>query len=425
MAENYWHSVMLERDFCKGCTTCLKHCPTQAIRIQKSKAKILKEHCIDCGECIRVCPYHAKKAVTDNFDILKKFKYNIALVPPSFCAQFSRTENINLMLTALKFIGFDTVFEVARGAQRISDETKKIIKSDEMVRPMISSACPAVVRLIAIRFPSLIPNIVPFRSPMEISAIQARRDAVKKTGLNPDEIGVIFLSPCAAKATQIRNEQNSSDKCVDGVLSLKDTYLKMAQTINKVHEEDIELLSVSGSDGIMWALPGGEANASNASRHISVDGIDNVIKILEGIEDGKLDDIEYVEALSCIGGCVGGPLAAENCFVAESRLKRVCESVKSAGLGIDDDVDVFWDKKIDYKPMMNLDDDVQIAMQKLMKIEEIYESLPKIDCGSCGSPSCRALAEDIVRGYANETDCIFKLREKIGNFVDLMSDLDI
>lgn len=424
MAENYWHSVILEKDFCKGCTTCLKHCPTQAIRIQNGKAKILKEHCIDCGECIRVCPYHAKKAVTDGFNILENYKYKVALVPPSFCAQFSRTENIDLMLTALKYIGFDDVFEVARGAQRVSEETRKFVKEDEMPKPMISSACPAVVRLIAIRFPNLISNIVPFRSPMEISAVQARRDAVKKTGLRPEEIGIIFLSPCAAKATQIRNEVDSIEKCVDGVLSLKDTYLKMAQTINKINDSDIERLSISGSEGIMWALPGGEASASDTVRHISVDGIDNVIRIFEDIEDGKLDDIEYVEALSCIGGCVGGPLAAENCFVAESRLKRVCEGVKNTGAGIDNDVDVFWDKKIDYKPVMNLDDDVLVAMQKLMKIEEIYEDLPKIDCGSCGSPSCRALAEDIVRGYANETDCIFKLRERISDLVDKMTDLD-
>ncbi len=421
MAENYWHSVMLEKEFCKGCTTCLKHCPTQAIRIQNGKAKILKEHCIDCGECIRVCPYHAKKAVTDSFDILKKYKYNVALVPPSFCAQFSRTENVDLMLTALKYIGFDDVFEVARGAQRVSHETKKMIKSGELLKPMISSACPAVVRLIAIRFPNLIPNIVPFRSPMEISAVQAKEDAIEKTGLKPEEIGVIFLSPCAAKATQIRNDFTNDTRCVDGVVSLKDTYLKMAQTINKVHEDDILKLSVSGSEGIMWAIPGGEATASSALRHISVDGISNVIKVFEDIEDGKLDDIEYVEALACIGGCVGGPLVAENCFVAESRLKRVCENIDYFGEEINNNVDVYWDKKINYRPVMNLDDDVQIAMQKLMKIEEIYDSLPKIDCGSCGSPSCRTLAEDIVRGYAKETDCIFKLREKMG---DLESELD-
>ena len=64
------HSVTLNKEKCKGCTACLKRCPTEAIRIRDGKAKILQELCIDCGECIKVCPYHAKKAVTDSFDAL-------------------------------------------------------------------------------------------------------------------------------------------------------------------------------------------------------------------------------------------------------------------------------------------------------------------------------------------------------------------
>ena len=419
-----WHSVRLEKDSCKGCTNCLKHCPTQAIRIQKGKAKILKERCIDCGECIRVCPYHAKKAVTDSFDMLNDYKYTIALTAPAFCAQFSKTENINLMLTALKKIGFDDVFEVARGAQRVSEETRKLLKSGELLKPTISSACPAVVRLIAIRFPNLIGNIIPLRAPMELAAEQARIDAVKKTGLLPNEIGIFFISPCAAKITEVRSSSTTEKSNVDGVLSIKDTYLKMAQTISKIREDEIEELTHSGSDGIMWAVPGGEAAATGTERQISVDGIQNVIKVFEDIEDGKLDDIEYVEALACNGGCVGGPLTAENCFVAESRLKRICKTIEPQKLSLGEEIVPFWDRPLIYRPIMNLDDDIQKAMQKMIRLEEIYESFPKLDCGSCGSPSCRALAEDIVRGYAQETVCIFKLREKISKLVDEMAALD-
>lgn len=418
--EKYWHSVTLDRNSCKGCTNCLKHCPTQAIRIQGGKAKILKERCIDCGECIRVCPYHAKKAVSDSFDILNNYKYTVALVAPAFCAQFSKTENINMMLTALKKIGFDDVFEVSRGAQRVSEETRKLLKSGELLKPTISSACPAVVRLIAIRFPNLINNIIPLRSPMELAAEQARTDAVNKTGLKKDEIGIIFISPCAAKITEVRSPSNVGHTNVDGVLSIKDTYLKMAQTFNTIREDEIENLSFSGSEGILWAIPGGESNATRVERQIAVDGIQNVIKVFEDIEDGKLDDIEYVEALSCNGGCVGGPLTAENCFVAESRLKRIVSPLEKEKLSLDKNIKPYWDSPLIYKPIMNLDEDINIAMQKMIQLEEIYKRLPGLDCGSCGSPSCRALAEDIVRGYAKETDCIFKLREKLNKLVEEM-----
>ena len=81
--------ILIKELFCFSCTNCLKHCPTKAIRIQNGKAKILNERCIDCGECIRVCPYRAKKAVTDGFEVLEKYKYKIALVAPAFFSQFS------------------------------------------------------------------------------------------------------------------------------------------------------------------------------------------------------------------------------------------------------------------------------------------------------------------------------------------------
>lgn len=420
----YWHSVTLDKDACKGCTNCLKRCPTQAIRIQNGKAKILKERCIDCGECIRVCPYHAKKAVTDGFSIQKQFKYNVALVAPAYCSQFSRADNIDLMLTVLKRIGFDDVFEVARGAELASIKTRELLQSGELLTPTISSACPAVVKLIAVRFPNLISHIIPLRSPMEMAADCARREAVEKTGLKPEEIGIIFVSPCAAKATEIKSSLTVAHSQVDGVISIKDTYLKIAQEINRIPENEIEHLSRAGKEGVLWAVSGGEAEASGVERHVAVDGIHNVIALLEDIEDGKLNDIEYVEALACTGGCVGGPLVAENNFVAESRLVRLCRDLPYELATLHDDLNTFWDRPLVYRPVMNLDEDIQKAMLKIVQLEEIFERLPKLDCGSCGSPSCRALAEDIVRGKAQETDCIFKLRERITALARQMVDLD-
>ena len=73
---------------------------------------------------------------------------------------------------------------------------------------------------------------------------------------------------------------------------------------------------------------------------------------------------------------------------------------------------------------MNLDEDIVRAMEKMAEIDALYEKLPKLDCGSCGSPSCRALAEDIVRGYAQENDCIFILKEKIKDLARKMVQLD-
>lgn len=418
------HSVRLKKDVCTGCTNCLKQCPTRAIRIQNGKAKILSERCIDCGECIRICPHHAKQAVTDGIEIIESYRYKVALTAPAFCGQFSRTDQVDVMLSSLKKIGFDFVYEVARGAEIISRKTRELLASGELLKPSISSACPAVVKLIAIRFPNLINNIIPLKSPMEVAAEDARRIAAEKTGFLPEEIGVFFISPCAAKATVIKSGETVANSNVDGVIAMKDIYLKMAHTMSRIGEDEIEQIGKSGAEGILWATAGGEARATHVDKIVSVDGIHNVIGVLEAIEDGKLDNIEYVEALACTGGCVGGPLVTENNFVANSRIKRITKNMPENIEEASSDLNLFWDRPVVYRSIMNLDSDIHKAMEKMMELEKIYERLPKLDCGSCGSPSCHDLAEDIVRGFADETDCVFVLKERISALANEMVELD-
>ncbi len=408
--ELLYHSVCLETDFCKGCTTCMRYCPTQAIRVQNGKAKIIREKCIDCGECVRRCPYRAKKVLSDSFGMLSSFKHNIALVAPAFCGQFSKAVNIDVILTGLKNIGFDDVFEVARGAEVITAKTREILASKKYEGPLISSACPAVVRLIAVRFPSLSDKVIPLTSPMEVAAQMARKEAIQKTGLSNEDIGVFFISPCPAKVTAVKQPLALTKSDVSGVISVKDVYMKLAQALQSVKQ--VEKLSVAGKDGVRWARSGGETEALGISNYIAVDGIHNVIKMLEELEDEKIKNIDFIEALACNSGCTGGPLNVENEFVANSRIRNLSENLESK-IANYDDLDLYWDKKVDYEPFSPLDKDINEAMRKMQLMEEIYNRLPQLDCGSCGSPNCREFAEDIVRGKAQEKDCIFRLREKI------------
>ncbi len=417
--EDIRHSVLLDRDKCKGCTNCIKTCPTQAIRVQNGKAKILKEKCIDCGECIRICPYHAKKAVTDSLERLKDFKYTVALPAPTFYGQFAQAEDIDVILNALLKIGFDHVYEVAYAAQMITRETKKLMDLKHLETPAINSACPAVVKLIATRFPNLINNVVPLISPMQLAAKLARKEAMEKTGFKSEEIGLIFITPCAAKATCARYPIGLSMTNIDGTFSVKDVYLKILPYLKD--NDNIEKLSKAGFSGICWANSGGEAAANGGDNYIAVDGIHNVLKILDEIENNRLKDIKFIELLACTGGCVGGPLNVENGFVAKRRVKNLAlKSTNENGVDFDEETpcSFMWDSPIPFESKLNLDDNMLVAMQKLAKIEEIYEGLPKLDCGSCGSPTCRSLAEDVVRGYAAEDDCIIKFKEKILRFAN-------
>ena len=411
------HSVLLDRDKCQGCTNCIKTCPTQAIRVRNGKAKILKDKCIDCGECIRVCPYHAKKAVTDPFEKLNEYKYTVALPAPTLYGQFSNIEDIDRILDALVHIGFDDVYEVSYAAQIITEHTRRLMNSGMLEMPVINSACPAVVKLIATRFPGLINNVVPMISPMQLAAGIARKEACEKTSLPPEDIGVFFITPCAAKATCAHDPIGLSAPRVDGVFSIKDTYLKMLPYLKG--NSDIPKRSKSSFAGVGWANSGGEASSAENRNYIAVDGIHNVLKILEEIDNNKLRDVKFIELLACVGGCVGGPLNVENNFVAKRRIKNIAAKLKDSPACPIPDVEqseVLWSAPISFKYESHLDENMIVAMQKLKKIEDIYNNLPKLDCGSCGSPTCRCLAEDIVRGYTTEEACIVKFKEKMLKF---------
>lgn len=417
--QDYPHSVRLDRDKCKGCTNCIKGCPTQAIRVRGGKASIIAERCIDCGECVRVCPHHAKIAVTDGFESLERFKYRIALPSPSLYGQFRNNTSINRILDALINIGFDEVWEVARAADIVTEATRKLLASGEYKKPLISSACPAVVRLIRVRFPSLLQHLSDVDSPMEVAATIAREEFSQKHNADPAQIGVFFITPCAAKMTSVMNPLGREKSNVDGTISVVDIFGRINAQLSQPGMTRHGLQGSSFPAGVGWASAGGEEHALKQESHLSVDGIHNVIRLLEEVENGKFSDLDFIEALSCTGGCLGGPLTFENSYVAKMRLARVIEDMGHAAqmppeaLAYAHSGRARLGKEIEPLRVERLDDDIQKAIDKLERINKLCEILPGLDCGSCGSPNCRTLAEDIVRGDAVEMDCIFLMKDKV------------
>lgn len=408
----YFHSVTLDKSKCHGCTNCITHCPTEAIRVRHGKAKIIKERCIDCGECIKVCQSHAKLVAADSFSELEKYKYNVALPAPSFYSQFRHEISVETILSAFLKIGFDACFEVARGAEYISAATRRLIAEGNLKKPVISSACPAVLRLIRERFPNLLGNILPLISPMEQAAITARAEAREKTGFSDEEIGIFFISPCPAKVTSIKSPLTLEKSNVSGAIAAKDAYAKIRGVIDSVDEEAVK--SRSGYDGVFWARSGGECRASGVEDYIAADGIHNVINVLEEIEYGKVNSVEFIELSACTSGCAGGPLNIVNPFLASRRISQQAKKKsKLCDIENPDISSMLWQKSVEGSHASSLDDDLDEAMRKMEQLDAIYAKLPKLDCGSCGAPSCRALAEDVVRGFGNENDCIFKMRDRV------------
>lgn len=413
----YEHSVYLDVQKCNGCTTCLRHCPTEAIRIRDNHAQIDQERCIDCGECIRICPNKAKKAVCSKLDAMKRFKWKIALPAPTLYGQFDNLDDVDYVLNGLLKLGFDDVFEVSAAAELVSAYTRLYLKTDGVKKPAISSACPVILRLIGLRFPSLTDNIIHMLPPMEVAARLARDKAKKDhPELSDDEIGVCFISPCPAKVSYVKNGFAGYKSLVDDVISISDIYFMLIGEMK--HSDNISALSNSGMIGIGWATTGGEATALFNDNYLAADGIDNVIRVLDQIENGNIPQLEFIELNACTGGCVGGVMTVENPFVAKARLQSLRRYLPVSQNGVSADggnyipESYFFNEFPTYHPISRLSDSMAESMRMMADIQRLKDTLPGIDCGSCGAPNCRAFAEDVIKHTAKIEDCLIMSRYK-------------
>ncbi len=419
----YKHSVYLDKEKCKGCTACLQHCPTEAIRIRDGHAVIDANRCVDCGQCVRVCPHKAKKTVLDRFEDIKKYKFNIALPAPSLYAQFDNLDDVDYVLQGLLDIGFDYVFEVSRAAELVSAYTRNYLKTEGVQKPAISSACPAIVRLIELRFPFLKDNIIKMLPPMEIAAYLAVKE-VKQSHpeLTDDDIGVCFISPCPAKVSYIKNGFGEYKSRINMVVSISDIYFLLLNSMKR--EKSPEQLSKSGRIGISWAVSGGESSAIFNDKYLAADGIENVMRVLDQIENGNIPNLEFVELNACTGGCVGGVMTMQNPFISKTKLQSLRRYLPvSQNFLSENELKYipeyyFFDKLPEYLPITKLSSNMAESMRMLADIRKIRDELPGVDCGSCGAPTCRAFAEDVVKGQAQMEDCIIKHKAQFKEFIE-------
>ncbi|MFR2562750.1 MAG: [Fe-Fe] hydrogenase large subunit C-terminal domain-containing protein [Anaeromassilibacillus sp.] len=410
--EKFFHSVILDKEKCMGCTNCIKRCPTEAIRVRDGKAQIISERCIDCGECIRVCPHHAKRARFDHLSELDNYSAD-RLPAPALFGQFNNLDDIDIVLTGLKKMGFDEVYEVARSAELVSDATRKLMQQGHLERPIISSACPAVVRLIRVRFPELCSHVLPLNSPMETAARFVKKEARKKTGLPLEKIGAFFITPCPAKVTDTKCPISTKTSYVDGAIAISEIFPALVEKMEKA--ETVEPLMQCGVIGVGWASSGGEAAALLNDKYLAADGVDNVIRVLEELEDERIKELDFIELNACAGGCVGGVLCVENAYVAKARLQRLRRYLPVSQNHLEEGIPpcMQWQDNLEFAPVLKLSDDMGEALRMMADIDKICDKLPGLDCGSCGAPTCRAFARmwsaDLRKKMSASLSCARKL----------------
>ena len=195
---------------------------------------------------------------------------------------------------------------------------------------------------------------------------------------------------------------------VDVVVSVSDVYFMLINAMDRGGE--ITTSSHSGMIGIGWASSGGEATALFNEKYLAADGIGNVISVLDQIENGNIPTLEFIELNACTGGCVGGVMTMQNPFIAKARLQSLRRylPVSQNFIGEDNYIpeEYFFNEMPAYQPISRLGNTIAESMRMMADIQKLKDTLPGIDCASCGAPNCRAFAEDVVKGLASPDDCL-------------------
>ncbi len=413
------HALKINEAACIGCSRCIKVCPTEALRVSNGKAVLHGDWCVDCGECYRICPSRAIVIEDDDFKRIFSYKHRVLLVPELFVGQFNKSISQEEIYHTLLELGFTQVVECESSVDLLADSINQYV--EENPKPIISTFCPAVVRLIQVSFPSLVDNLMHIRQPLTLTAALIKKQLLER-GEKEDEIGIFYITPCAAKVASVKAPVGDEQKDIAGVINMSYLYSLTYKSIKQGHKQLTSTEQYKqnlSAKSIRWTLTNGEASCIKG-RSLAIDGIDNVVEFLEQLENEDSCDFDFLELRACDESCPGGILTLGNRFLAVERMNNMARQASGISTRFAKYADfvkqIAPSGKIEERSMVKYDRDITKAIEKMEKSRTLQKLLPNIDCGACGAPSCEALANDIVRGGSELNHCIFiqKMQEEDG-----------
>lgn len=420
MQEDFHHALKFKYDLCIGCAHCTGACPTGAIHVDDGHPRLDPNRCVDCGRCYIACPVNAIYIEQDDFQTVYDCKYPVLLMPSIFMAQFEDKIKEKTILSALYHIGFKHVFEVEKSVDFIRDEMQKLNQENDGLKPVISTFCPAIVRLIQVKFPVLVPNLYLSKPPLDLTALYIRKLLTEEDHVPAEDIGIFYVTPCAAKIAAIKSPATEEESPVTKVVNMNFLYSKVMRVIKQgeyqLCEDSRTRFHRLSKASLYYTLTGGEVNLLKEGRNLAIDGIHNVSEFLEKLEDEDIQDIDFLELRACDESCSGGILTANNRFLMTERQRKRMQKSPDEVDAEDNDLLNYTDYLAQHKRVLGhveprsmdkMDDDLATAMQKMKRAFEINQNLPQVDCRICGYQSCKNLSEAVVKGDAEVEQCIF------------------
>ncbi len=415
------HSLVIDNEKCNGCTVCLRACPTQALIVRDGKAQLINDRCIDCGECVRICPEKAIRSRRDPFETVEAYTYKLLVYSPVIFAQFKDYHDYEKVLYLFRHMGFDDITGVDTGGYIAADIIRNFLKDRKnRKRPYISTNCPAVCRLIQNKYPGLIEHVLPIRSIADIAGEYLKHKFITTRKVDPKDVGLFYISPCPAKLVPSRQGEGCHN-VFDGIFSMGDIYNKLMFLMEDKTIPYTEQEMKTTKFALRWSSFGDVEHKFKEFTTLRIDGIKNVIRFLDRLENGIVEDVDFVDMYSCDNGCVGGVFAKEDPHIAEYRIKRIADRFperidKTPFLCNEETCEIKMN--FSYDPKVPEKQELKLAIQTLAEIESLYKKLPGLDCAACGSATCYNFAEDIiVRKDVTIDDCPIIRNEKLSGLL--------
>ena len=396
--------VYTVKDLCRVCYTCVRECPVKAIRIVDGQAEVVAERCIGCGNCTMVCSQGAKvyERSIDRVDrLLQGEEKVIAIVAPSYVAEFAAIPDLALFAGMLKKLGFEELFEVGMGADLVAEAYEKLING-KSGKGYINSDCPAIVSFIEKYHPDLIGSLTPVVSPM-VATVRYLRQVLQS------KAKIVFIGPCVAK-------KEESDE-VDEVLTF--TELRSMFTSKRIRVSNVKPAAFS----LPLALKGAGFPVSRGllqSMNLEGNHVDQRVIVAEGRVNFQEAIREYAAGslgsmqleLLCCEGCIMGPGTSPGGkkFVRRSQvLKHLYERIEQAEV-VNKGV-CAEGRQLDLSRSFKRDDQ-RIQDSSEREIEKVLHQMGKfskqdhLDCGACGYDTCLGHAKAIAQGLAEVEMCL-------------------